>query len=202
MADNCFVPFFLGYPCRRHTTASMEPAQLTAAVVSIVNISRIILEYVQHLAKRHQHEDDCEEDMDIDIPESTGCGNWDIMAAVGLVDTVEYLFWARQTKHRLISTTLPDSPPLLHSRPEILHPCLTKASGMPFFSVLRGTIVRVAGKGVKDIWTLTEDARPQVPPSRRSPWPAEFPSLPQPPQSCLGPATVVPHLPSPDAKPL
>ncbi|EMP38191.1 hypothetical protein UY3_04623 [Chelonia mydas] len=27
-------------------------------------------------------EDNCEEDMDTDIPESTGCGNWDIMATV------------------------------------------------------------------------------------------------------------------------
>ncbi|EMP39151.1 hypothetical protein UY3_03656 [Chelonia mydas] len=74
---------------RRHTIASMEPAQLTAAVVSIVNTSRIILEYVQNPAKRCQHEDDCDEDMDTDVPESTGCGNWDIIVAVGLVDTVE-----------------------------------------------------------------------------------------------------------------
>ncbi|XP_073201940.1 uncharacterized protein [Lepidochelys kempii] len=75
--------------CRRHTTASMEPAQLTAAVVSIVNTSRIILEYMQNGAKRCQHKDDFDEDMDTDIPESMGCGNWDIIAAVGLIDTVE-----------------------------------------------------------------------------------------------------------------
>ncbi|EMP25178.1 hypothetical protein UY3_17859 [Chelonia mydas] len=87
-ADILFAPLFLGYPCRRHSTASMEPSQLTAAVASIVNTSRIILQYVQNLAKRRQHEDDCEEDMDTDVPESTGCGNWDIMTAVGLVDTV------------------------------------------------------------------------------------------------------------------
>ncbi|EMP36366.1 hypothetical protein UY3_06478 [Chelonia mydas] len=37
----------------------MEPAQLTAAVVSIVNTLRIILKYVQNLAKRRQHEDNC-----------------------------------------------------------------------------------------------------------------------------------------------
>ncbi|EMP36706.1 hypothetical protein UY3_06101 [Chelonia mydas] len=85
-ADNHFVPFFLGYMCRRHTTASMEPAQLTAAVVRIVNTSHIILEYVQNRAKKRQHKDDRDEDMDT---ESTGCGNWDIMAAVGLADTVE-----------------------------------------------------------------------------------------------------------------
>ncbi|CAM4541073.1 unnamed protein product [Lepidochelys kempii] len=35
--------------------------------------------------------------MDTDVPESMGCGNWDIMAAVGLVDTVERRFWAWQT---------------------------------------------------------------------------------------------------------
>ncbi|EMP33269.1 Double-strand-break repair protein rad21-like protein 1 [Chelonia mydas] len=73
----------------RHTMASMQPTQLTAAVVSIVNTSRIILEYVQNQAKGHQHEGNCDEDMDTVVPESMGCGNWDIMAAVGLVDTVE-----------------------------------------------------------------------------------------------------------------
>ncbi|EMP35015.1 Coiled-coil domain-containing protein 90B [Chelonia mydas] len=81
-----------------HTTASMEPTQLTAAVMSIVNTSRIILEYEQNRAKRRQHEDDCEEDMDTDVPESMGCGNWDIIVAVGLVDTVECQFWAQQTR--------------------------------------------------------------------------------------------------------
>ncbi|EMP26331.1 hypothetical protein UY3_16587 [Chelonia mydas] len=72
-----------------HTMASMEPVQLIAAVVSIINTLRIILEYVQNQTKRRQHEDDCDEDMDTDVPENTGCGNWDIMVAVGLVDTVE-----------------------------------------------------------------------------------------------------------------
>ncbi|CAM5092389.1 unnamed protein product [Natator depressus] len=95
--DNHFAPFFLGYPCGRRTTARMEPAQLTTAVVSTVNTSRIILEDVQNRAKRHQHEDDCDRFMDTDVPESMGCGNWDSMAAVGLVDTVERRFWARQT---------------------------------------------------------------------------------------------------------
>ncbi|XP_074811903.1 coiled-coil domain-containing protein 90B, mitochondrial isoform X2 [Natator depressus] len=51
----------------------------------------------ENRAKRRQHEDDCEEDMDTDVPESMGCGNWDIMVAVGLVDTVECQFWAQQT---------------------------------------------------------------------------------------------------------
>nr|XP_048709086.1 uncharacterized protein LOC125637998 isoform X2 [Caretta caretta] len=96
-ADHRFASFFLGYPCRHHTMASMEPAQLTAVVVSIVNTSPMILEYVQDRAKRRQHEDDCDEVMDTHIPESMGCGNWDIMAAVRLVDTVGRRFWAWQT---------------------------------------------------------------------------------------------------------
>ncbi|EMP38164.1 hypothetical protein UY3_04655 [Chelonia mydas] len=74
-ADNRFTPFFLGYPCRCHSMASMDPTQLTTAVVSIVNTSHIILQYVHNLAKRRQHEDDCEEDMDTDVPESMDCGN-------------------------------------------------------------------------------------------------------------------------------
>ncbi|EMP35927.1 Multidrug resistance-associated protein 9 [Chelonia mydas] len=73
-----------------HTMASMEPAQLTAAVVSIVNTSRIILQYMQNRAKRCQHEDDFDEDMDTEVPESTCYGNWDIMVAAGLTDTVEH----------------------------------------------------------------------------------------------------------------
>ncbi|XP_065437220.1 uncharacterized protein LOC135980856 [Chrysemys picta bellii] len=102
--DSCAAPATegsrsQGYPCRRNSTASMETAQLTitAAVVSIVNTLRPILEYMQNRAKRCQHEEDFDEDMDTDIPESTGFGNWDIMMAVGLVDTVECQFWTRQT---------------------------------------------------------------------------------------------------------
>ncbi|EMP39854.1 Zinc finger and SCAN domain-containing protein 20 [Chelonia mydas] len=68
---------------RRHTMASMEPAQLTAAVVSIVNTSCIILQYVQNLQKqasrRQQRDHDSDEDMDTDFSQSTGPGNLDIM---------------------------------------------------------------------------------------------------------------------------
>ncbi|CAM5116349.1 unnamed protein product [Natator depressus] len=85
---------------RYHSRASMEPAQLTAAVVSIVNSSRIILQYVQNLAKRR--EDDCEEDVDTDVPESMGCGNWDIIAAVGLVDYSGMPILGLANKHRLV----------------------------------------------------------------------------------------------------
>ncbi|EMP42556.1 hypothetical protein UY3_00162 [Chelonia mydas] len=75
----------------------MEPTRLHTDVASIVNTSRIILQYVQSLARSRQHEDDCEKDMDTDFPESTGCGNWDIMAAARQVDTVERRFWAWET---------------------------------------------------------------------------------------------------------
>ncbi|EMP35318.1 Protocadherin alpha-2 [Chelonia mydas] len=80
----------------RHSMASMEPTQLDIAFVSIAKNSRIILQYVQSLVRSCQHKEDSEEDMDTDCPESTGCGNWDIMAALGHADTVERRFWAWQ----------------------------------------------------------------------------------------------------------
>ncbi|EMP37976.1 Rho guanine nucleotide exchange factor 26 [Chelonia mydas] len=48
-----FRAFFL---CRRHTTASMEPAQITLAIRSTLNTTRIIQQYMQHqnLAKRNR----------------------------------------------------------------------------------------------------------------------------------------------------
>ncbi|XP_048692166.1 uncharacterized protein LOC125630373 [Caretta caretta] len=65
--------------------------------LDLFSLEKRRLRYVQNLAKRRQHKDDCEEDVDTDVPESMGCGNWDIMAAVGLVDKVERRFWAQQT---------------------------------------------------------------------------------------------------------
>ncbi|EMP34991.1 hypothetical protein UY3_07854 [Chelonia mydas] len=81
----------------------MEAAQLSAAVVRIVNTSHIILQYVQNLARRHQHKDDCEEDMDTDAPESMKCGNWDIIAAVGQVtmNDITLLRLAQKDKDRM-----------------------------------------------------------------------------------------------------
>nr|XP_048713340.1 uncharacterized protein LOC125639748 [Caretta caretta] len=80
----------------------MEPAQLTAAVVSIVNTSRIILQYVQNLQKqvrrRRQRNHDSNEDMDTDFSQSTGTGNLDIMVVTGQVPAVEHRSWARETK--------------------------------------------------------------------------------------------------------
>ncbi|EMP27253.1 hypothetical protein UY3_15659 [Chelonia mydas] len=74
---------------RCHITASMEPAQITAAVMSIVNTSRIILQYVQNqnlqkqARRRWQHGDESDEDMDTDFSESTGPGNLAILVAMG-----------------------------------------------------------------------------------------------------------------------
>ncbi|EMP38781.1 hypothetical protein UY3_04100 [Chelonia mydas] len=53
--------------------------------------------FMWSLARSHQHEEDCEDDTDTDVPESTGCGNWAIMLALGHVDTIECRFWAWQT---------------------------------------------------------------------------------------------------------
>ncbi|EMP33322.1 hypothetical protein UY3_09552 [Chelonia mydas] len=61
----------------------MEPAQITAAVVSIVNTLCVILQYVQNpqkQARRRQQRDHDSDDMDTDFSQSTGPGNLDIMA--------------------------------------------------------------------------------------------------------------------------
>ncbi|EMP35601.1 Zinc finger X-linked protein ZXDB [Chelonia mydas] len=80
-------PSYVQHIMGRHTTASMEPTQLTAAVVSIANTSRIILQHVQNLQKqarrRQQRDHDSDEDMDTDFSQSTGPGNLDIMVVVG-----------------------------------------------------------------------------------------------------------------------
>ncbi|EMP42523.1 hypothetical protein UY3_00207 [Chelonia mydas] len=62
-----------------HTTASMEPGQITAAVMSIVNTSHIILQYVQNqnlqkqARRRRQRGDESDEDMDTDFSQSLAC---------------------------------------------------------------------------------------------------------------------------------
>ncbi|XP_065423349.1 malonyl-CoA decarboxylase, mitochondrial isoform X2 [Chrysemys picta bellii] len=89
--------------CRRHTTASMEPAQITAALMSTVNTTRIILQYMQHqklqkqARRQWQRGDESDEDMDTDFSQSTGPSNLDIMVVMGQVHTVERRFWARET---------------------------------------------------------------------------------------------------------
>ncbi|CAM4703579.1 unnamed protein product [Lepidochelys kempii] len=104
-ADNRFAPFFLSYLCRRHTTASMEPAQITLAIRSTLNTTCIIQQYMQHqnLAKRnrasrrHQRGDESDEDMDTDFSQSMGPGNAGIMVLMGQVHAVECRFWACET---------------------------------------------------------------------------------------------------------
>ncbi|XP_053892576.1 uncharacterized protein LOC128841534 [Malaclemys terrapin pileata] len=79
----------------------MELTQLIAAVVSIVNTLRIILQYVQNLQKqarrRRQCNHDSDEDMDTDFSQSTGPGNLDIMVVMGQVHAMERRFWAQET---------------------------------------------------------------------------------------------------------
>ncbi|EMP34274.1 hypothetical protein UY3_08564 [Chelonia mydas] len=78
-----------------HTMASMEPAQITAAVMSIVNNSRITLQYVQNqnlqrqARRRWQHSDESVEDVDTDFSQSTGPGNLDILVLMGQAHAVE-----------------------------------------------------------------------------------------------------------------
>ncbi|EMP25007.1 Pleckstrin like proteiny domain-containing family A member 5, partial [Chelonia mydas] len=89
--------------CRLHTTASMEPAQITTAVMSSVNTSCVILQYVQNqnlqnqARSRRQHGDEIDEDMDTDFSQSTGPGNLDILVAMGQAHGVEHRFWAWET---------------------------------------------------------------------------------------------------------
>nr|XP_048702087.1 uncharacterized protein LOC125634833 [Caretta caretta] len=97
-----FRAFFL---CGRHTKASMEAAQLTLAIKSTLNTTRIIQQYMQHqnLAKRYrarrrrQRGHMSDQDMDTDFSESMGPANACIMVLMGQVHAVERRFWARET---------------------------------------------------------------------------------------------------------
>ncbi|CAM4633656.1 unnamed protein product, partial [Lepidochelys olivacea] len=97
-----FCAFFL---CGRHTKASMEAAQLTLAIRSTLNTTRIIQQYMQHenLAKRYrprrrrQRGHVSDQDMDTDFSESMGPANACIMVLMGQVHAVERRFWARET---------------------------------------------------------------------------------------------------------
>ncbi|CAM4691416.1 unnamed protein product, partial [Caretta caretta] len=83
----------------------MEPAQITLAIRSTLNTTRLIQQYMQHqnLAKRYrtsrrrQRGDMSDEDMDTDFFQSTGPGNVGIMVLMGQVHTVECRFWAWET---------------------------------------------------------------------------------------------------------
>ncbi|XP_074800238.1 uncharacterized protein LOC141982249 isoform X3 [Natator depressus] len=97
-----FRAFFL---CGRHTKASMEAAQLTLAIRSTLNTTRIIQQYMQHqnLAERYrarrrrQRGHVSDQDMDTDFSESMGPANACIMVLMGQVHVVERRFWARET---------------------------------------------------------------------------------------------------------
>nr|XP_048676966.1 leucine-rich repeat-containing protein 23 isoform X3 [Caretta caretta] len=96
-----FRAFFL---CGRPTKASMEAAQLTLAIRSTLNTTRIIQQYMQHqnLAKRYcarrrrQLGHVSDQDMDTDFSESMGPANACIMVLMGQVHAVERRFWARK----------------------------------------------------------------------------------------------------------
>ncbi|XP_065430477.1 uncharacterized protein LOC101941125 [Chrysemys picta bellii] len=87
----------------------MEPAQITAAIMSTMNTTRIVLEYMQSQDMPKQNQDqprrrlqrgdesDEEIDMDIDLSQGTGLSNMQIMALLGQVHAVECRFWARET---------------------------------------------------------------------------------------------------------
>ncbi|XP_048681893.2 UBX domain-containing protein 11 isoform X2 [Caretta caretta] len=111
--DNHFLPFF-GYRERNSTSSAatllsyvscpfsritragaiaMELDQISAAVLTIVNTSHIIHQYVQYLQnrarKQRQRDYGSDEDMDTDVPRSTACGNWEIMVVLGQVHAME-----------------------------------------------------------------------------------------------------------------
>ncbi|CAM4435498.1 unnamed protein product [Lepidochelys olivacea] len=76
----------------------MEPDQISAAVLTIVNTSRIIQQYAQYLQnrarKQRQRDYYTDEDMDTD---GMACGDWEIMVVFGQVHAVERQFWAQET---------------------------------------------------------------------------------------------------------
>ncbi|CAM5078819.1 unnamed protein product, partial [Eretmochelys imbricata] len=80
---------------------AMEPTQISTAVLTIVNTSCIIQQYVQYLQnwarKRQLRDYYTDEDMDTDVPRSMTCGDWEIMVLLGQVHAVERRFWARET---------------------------------------------------------------------------------------------------------
>ncbi|CAM4717779.1 unnamed protein product [Lepidochelys kempii] len=85
--------------------ASMEPAQLTLAIRSTLNTTRIIQQYMQdqNLAKRYrarrrrQRGDVSDEDMDTDFSQSMGLAIVGIRVLMGQVHAMEHRFWARET---------------------------------------------------------------------------------------------------------
>ncbi|CAM5077208.1 unnamed protein product [Eretmochelys imbricata] len=83
----------------------MEAIQLTLAIKSTLNTTRIVQQYMQHqnLAERYrarrrrQRGHVSDRDMDTDFSESMGPANACIMVLMGQVHAVERQFWARET---------------------------------------------------------------------------------------------------------
>ncbi|CAM5075196.1 unnamed protein product [Natator depressus] len=83
----------------------MEAAQLTLAIRSTLNTTRIIQQYMQHqnlaeryqTRRRHQRGHVSDQDMDTDFSQSMGPANAYIMVLMGQVHAVERRFWARET---------------------------------------------------------------------------------------------------------
>ncbi|KAM7152503.1 uncharacterized protein RBU57_012649 [Macrochelys suwanniensis] len=83
----------------------MEPDQITAAVIAVMNTTRIVQEYMenenqellQQARRRQQRPEDSDEDMDTDLSQKRSPHKVDIMVVMGHVDTVERRFWARET---------------------------------------------------------------------------------------------------------
>uniref|UniRef100_A0A8C3SZ29 DDE Tnp4 domain-containing protein n=1 Tax=Chelydra serpentina TaxID=8475 RepID=A0A8C3SZ29_CHESE len=102
-ADNHFAPFSLDCKCGCHSAVSMEPGEIIAAVIVIVNTSCIIVRFMQNLNLRKQvrrlwqRGDERDEDMDTDLSQRTGPRKMDILVAMGQAHAVERLFWARET---------------------------------------------------------------------------------------------------------
>nr|XP_048703369.1 uncharacterized protein LOC125635574 [Caretta caretta]XP_048703370.1 uncharacterized protein LOC125635574 [Caretta caretta] len=104
MANNRFMPFSLDCPSRsrHHSTASMEAIQLTTAVMTLVNTSRIIVQFMQnqHLknqARRQRQRGD--EDMNTLFSKTVfpPPPNLEIIVLMGQAHAVEHRFWAQET---------------------------------------------------------------------------------------------------------
>ncbi|KAG6939979.1 hypothetical protein G0U57_020863 [Chelydra serpentina] len=81
----------------------MEPSEIIAAVMAVVNTSRLIVHFIQRQTLRNQARrlrqrgDDSDDDRDTDLSQRMGPRKLDILVAVGHVDTVERRFWAQET---------------------------------------------------------------------------------------------------------
>ncbi|CAM5140323.1 unnamed protein product [Eretmochelys imbricata] len=90
----------LGICIQCHSTASMEPVQLATAVITTVNTSHIIVQFMQkqHLKnqarRRWKHSD---EDMNTDFSKTAVPSNLEIMVLLVQAHAVERRFWAWET---------------------------------------------------------------------------------------------------------